>query len=325
MKKFLVIQTAFIGDAILATAVLEKLYQHYPNDQIDYMVRKGNEGLFDEHSFIQKLWVWDKKNGKYRQLLHLFRQVRQQKYDYVINLQRFASTGFFTAFSGAKHKIGFQKNPLSFLFTHKIKHQIKNGVHETDRNQRLIEHLTDSKTAPMRLYPTQQHADNVAQYQQQDYICVAPASVWFTKQFPPEKWIEFLSELPNKLQVYYIGATSDYALCEQIKTQTRGLNLAGKLNLLESAALMKNARMNYVNDSAPLHLASAVNANTTAIYCSTVPEFGFGPKAEHSFVVETSMKLACRPCNLHGKKQCPEKHFACAMSIKKEQLTTLQL
>jgi heptosyltransferase-2 len=46
MQKFLVIQTAFIGDAVLATALVEKLHQFYPEANIDFLVRKGNEGLF---------------------------------------------------------------------------------------------------------------------------------------------------------------------------------------------------------------------------------------------------------------------------------------
>jgi heptosyltransferase-2 len=112
VKKFLVIQTAFIGDAILATPVLEKLQQFYPDSQIDLLIRKGNESLFKEHPFLKKLHVWDKNQGKYRQLLKILMNVRKERYDYVINLQRFATTGWFSCFSKAKTKIGFTKNPF---------------------------------------------------------------------------------------------------------------------------------------------------------------------------------------------------------------------
>ena len=97
-------------------------------------------------------------------------------------------------------------------------------------------------------------------------------------------------------------------------------NLSGKLSLLESAALMKDAMMNYVNDSAPMHIASAMNAPVCAVYCSTVPDFGFGPLSEQSFVVEVKEKLSCRPCGLHGHKACPQGHFRCAMDIESNQL-----
>jgi heptosyltransferase-2 len=96
--------------------------------------------------------------------------------------------------------------------------------------------------------------------------------------------------------------------------------LAEELSLLASAALMEGAAMNYVNDSAPLHIASAMNAPVTAIFCSTVPAFGFGPLRENGRVVETAEKLDCRPCGLHGHRACPKGHFRCALGIGVEQV-----
>ena len=92
-------------------------------------------------------------------------------------------------------------------------------------------------------------------------------------------------------------------------------NLAGELSYLESCALMKGAKMNYVNDSGPLHMASAVNAPVTTFFCSTVPSFGFGPLSDQSTIIEVSEQLPCRPCGLHGHKSCPKKHFKCGNDI----------
>ena len=133
MKKFLIIQTAFTGDVILATSVAEKLHSRFPDTVIHFVLRKGNEGLLANHPFISKVYVWDKKQGKYSQLLNIAKQLRVEKYDRVINLQRFASSGFLTALSGGKEKVGFDKNPLSLLFTKKVKHGL-DGSHEVERN-----------------------------------------------------------------------------------------------------------------------------------------------------------------------------------------------
>lgn len=326
MQKFLVIQTAFIGDVVLSTAVVEKLHQSYPQSKIDFLVRKGNEGLLKHHPFLNEVLIWDKKSKKYKNLLRILKQIRRNKYDVVINIQRFAATGFLTVFSGAKQIIGFDKNPWSFLFTKKIKHIIStkdNYIHEVNRNQQLIEHLTDAVAAKPALYPSPADYEKVKQYKSFPYICVAPASVWFTKQYPKEKWISFINKLPTNTPVYLLGAPSDNELCNFITTQSANKNvhdLAGKLNFLESAALQKDALMNYVNDSAPMHFASAVNAPVTAIYCSTVPAFGFGPLSDKSFIVETEEYLPCKPCGLHGYPECPLGHFKCAYTIKDEQL-----
>lgn len=318
MKKFLIIQTAFIGDVVLATSVIEKLHQFYPESSIDFLLRRGNESLLDNHPYLNKVLVWDKKEGKYNNLKQINKQVQAVKYDVLINLQRFASTGFITAFSKAKVTIGFKKNPLSFAFGHTFKHKIGNGIHEIDRNQSLIAALTDKISAKPKLYPSKEDEKNVVKFQVSKYVCLAPISVWFTKQLPKEKWVELIdNKLEKDVKVYLIGGSDDFDACEEIKRTTKNevINLAGQLSLLESAALMKKATMNYVNDSAPLHIASAMNAPVTAFFCSTLPSYGFGPLSDNATIVEVKEKLKCRPCGLHGKKDCPKGHFKCGFGI----------
>jgi ADP-heptose:LPS heptosyltransferase len=363
VQKFLVIQTAFIGDVVLATALIEKLHAHFPEARIDLLVRKGNEALLAGHPFLHRVLVWDKKERKLNNLLKMIQLIRHEKYDKVINVQRFAATGLITAFSGAKETIGFDKNPLSRLFTRRIPHVISapprpghapagQALHETKRNQSLISAFTDGEPSRPRLYPTQADEDKIRPYTATPYITISPASVWFTKQYPKGKWIDFIRQLPKHppLTVYLLGAPPDRDLCQSIAAAaadpapstpaasappspadadpapstpagpTRIIDLSGQLSFLQSAALMRTAIMNYVNDSAPLHFASAVNAPVTAVYCSTIPAFGFGPLSDIRFIVETPEPLECRPCGLHGYKACPLGHFNCAHKIRDRQL-----
>jgi heptosyltransferase-2 len=324
MKKILVIQTAFIGDVVLATSLIENLHQQFPEVKLDILVRKGNESLFQSHPFLNQVLVWDKKNNKYQNWVGLLFKIRSSQYDLVLNAQRFAATGAWTAFSKAKIKIGFDKNPFSFLFTHVVVHQFsEKGQHEIDRNHQLLSSLFLTKVAMPKLYPTAADELAVSSYQQLPYLCIAPASVWFTKQFSIEKWVDLINEIPFKGPIYLIGGPGDKLLCDQILQKINRklvVNLAGRLSFLASAALQKKAVLNYVNDSAPMHFASAVNAPVVAVYCSTLPNFGFGPLSDKSFIVQTNEALACRPCGIHGKKQCPLKHFDCAKTIKMDQL-----
>lgn len=320
MQKFLIIQTSFIGDVVLATALAEKLHHQFPEAQIDFLVRKGNETLFAGHPFIKQVWVWNKKKNKFGNLIKLARKIRREHYDEVVNLQRFFSTGLLTILSGAKTKSGFDKNPLSFFFQVKKTHIIsaEGNEHEIERNQQLISDISGHTPALPRLYPQQNDIQHVAGLKNTPYICCAPASVWFTKQYPKSKWIEFIQKVPGDIPVYLLGGPDDSVLCEEIvqgSGNPRAQSLCGKLNYLASAALMKDALMNYVNDSAPMHFASAVNAPVTAIYCSTVTNFGYGPLSDVKYIVEINYPLHCRPCGLHGYKKCPELHFKCALDI----------
>ncbi len=323
-NKILIIQTASIGDVILATPLVEELHVLYPEARIDFLLKKGIEGVFEQHPFINQVLIWDKSKEKYQHLWSLLKAIRKTRYELVVNCQRFASSGFLTAFSSAKVTTGFTKNPLSILFSKRYVHSIINGdLHETERNLRLIGFLSPKPEVAMRLYPTQAHFARTSHYKTKKYICIAPASLWFTKQYPDYKWVDFVKVIPNDLMVYFMGSKNDVELCNRIIAESKSescLNLAGKLSFLDSAALMRDAQMNYVNDSAPLHIASSVNAPVCAVFCSTVTTFGFGPLSSHSVVVETSQKFDCRPCGLHGYNSCPKKHFACATSIQTQQL-----
>jgi ADP-heptose:LPS heptosyltransferase len=321
-EKILIVQTAFIGDVILATALIEKLHQAQPQAQLDFLLRKGNEHLLTAHPHLHRIWVFDKKGNKYLNLWQLILQLRKEKYDQLITVQRFATIGLLTLLAGARQTTGFDKNPFSRFFSRRVWHTF-HGKHEIERNQQLIAHLSDAQPALPKLYPSQEDFQHIARYQQGTYICIAPASVWFTKQFPVQQWLAFLSCLPPFLQVYLLGGSSDLSLCQQLASQSRHKRiqvLAGELSLLASAALMRGAVMNFVNDSAPLHLASALDAPTCAVYCSTVPRFGFGPLASQSYIVQLEEELYCRPCGIHGYKACPEGHFRCGHDIRLTQL-----
>lgn len=321
---FLIIQTASLGDVILSTPTVEKIHLFFPDSRIDFLTKKGNEGLFAGHPYINELLLWNKKDHKYSNLLKLLKLIRSKRYDYVINLQRHCSTGLLTAMSRAKYTIGFDKNPLHVFFTKSIKHQIgEANIHEVHRNLSLIEELTDSSFQRPVLRPSATDYHAIDRYSADIYYCLAPCSLWNTKQMPDSLWIELIQAIPSNAVVYLLGSKSDFEVCESIASRCKKQNiknLAGQLSLLESAALMSHAKMNFTNDSSPMHLASAMNAPVTAIFCSTTIEFGFGPLSDDSAVVETEEPLPCRPCGIHGHKRCPKGHYLCGYNIKTQKL-----
>lgn len=321
MDRILIIQTAFIGDVILSTPIIEKLHQHFPDAKMDFIVRKGNEGLLKGHPHLNSVFTWKKNKNKYANLIKLIYLVRSKNYDLVINVQRFAASGILTALSGGKIKVGFVKNPFSFAFTKKIGHRLI-GQHETSRNLSLVKDLTDADYVRPKLYPQEEDYEAVKKFQQSPYLVIAPTSVWKTKEYPLLKWVELILAQDEEWNIYLIGGPADFAICDEIielSEKQNITNLAGKLTFLESAALIEKAKITYVNDSAPMHMASSMNAKTNAVFCSTIPSFGFGPLADDSKVIETEKKMICRPCGLHGKRKCPLGHFDCAYSIQKDQ------
>lgn len=324
-QKILLIQTSFIGDIILFSTVIENLHRYLKDTRLDILINQHSETLYRHHPKIGKLWTWDKKKNKHKNLLKLISNIRSEKYDKVINFHRYFSTGLLTAASGASFRAGYEDNPFSFVYQQSAPFPFEKGLHEVDRNFQLLKKIfpelkgKELNRKPV-LYPSDADFEAVERYQQSEYVCMCPSSVWFTKQFPKARWAELINVLPFKGKIYLLGAPSDHALCEEIRgaDQDKVVNLAGKLSLLQSAALMSRGVINYVNDSAPLHLASAMNAPVCAFFCSTVTDFGFYPLSDFSKVVEVEEKLYCRPCGKHGHQACPEGHFRCALDIRVE-------
>ncbi len=307
MQRVLFIQTAFIGDAILGTAAVRAL--HHQGFQVDVLVRKGNEIFYQGQPNVNQVWVWDKKN-KWKSWWSLLNSVRNVKYDKIYLAQRFFTMGMFCLLSGASKKIGYSQGWWSQFYNVRIPHRWGDHVHEVQRLMDLVGSEKDYK-------PQLNVSSHAVTLPQEDYITISPASVWKTKQAPIAVWQQVLNKYLDK-KVIVLGGPSDVFFLENCLSQLQHPQMvikAGQYSLLQSGYVMKNAMMNFVNDSGPLHLCSATNAPVTAFFCSTVPAFGFGPLSDNSVVLENNEKLDCRPCGMHGHAQCPKGHFKCGNII----------
>jgi len=303
-----------LGDVILMTSMIESLAHYHEGEaEIHALVRAENAMVLSNNPHLAKVHSFEKRRKKYHNLRKTVQSIRQERFHVVFNCHRFASSGYVAVRSGAGVKIGFDKNPLSFGYTDVVKHTYGDDLHELDRNHALLQKgWADVSRKPPRLYPSPEDYEYVKEHSDPPFYVLAPASVWHTKQYPREGWLDLIGRLPHRSLL--IGGGNDIELCESIANQSKGraLTLAGKLTLLQSAAIVQNSLGVFANDSAPTHIGTAMNAPTHTVFCSTSPYFGFGPKASESFIHQTTEDLNCRPCGIHGKKKCPEGHFLCS-------------
>ncbi len=316
-RRVLFIQTAFLGDVVLATAALEAWHKAYPEDRIEFLVRKPMDQLFQGHPWLSRVLAWDKRpRVKGRDWRNLVRAVRRARYDVVINLHRHASSGILTALSLAPVRVGYASNPLAWRFTHRIPHRWGDGTHEVERHLTLLEPFLpslDQRVEPA-LYPLEEHIQEAKAVGAEGAVLVMPGSQWATKAWPEGQFARFLDDASDR--VVLMGSPAEHALCSRLADgRSHVSNAAGKVSLLGLVAAVGMARAVVANDSAPLHVASATNTPTVALFASTVPRFGFGPRATSQAVVEPASELACRPCGMHGRKRCPEGHFRCGWEL----------
>ena len=320
----LIIQTAFPGDVILATAFVADLSDRYPEAQLHMVVRRGCEDILADNPRIHRVFVWDKGHQRNRNLFRLSNELRNIGYDRVYNLQRYASSGFLTWRTGSPIRVGYSSNPLSIAFHESVKHRIPHPhetgfLHEVQRNRLLLDDQILPPRRPELYFTDVERLRATELVDSNPVVVIAPASNWFTKQWHEEGWSALIASIPPEISIFIVGGKEDVALGERLRGQNKQVtNLCGKLRFRETAALMEQAWHVFTNDSAPLHLASAVNAPTTAIFCSTIPQFGFGPLADYSRIVRSS--IACCSHGLHGARSCKEGHFSCSRSISEQQV-----
>ncbi len=320
--KFLIIQTAFIGDVILALPLVQVLRRNFPNSKIDFMLIPKTSELLKNHPDIDEVIVFDKKgNDKgLRGLIKISKIVSAKNYDVAIIPHRSFRSAVIPFLAGVKIRIGFDKSPFNFLYTNVVNYK---KIHEIERNLSLLEPLgikVNSKEFPT-LFPSdddKNYIDKILSNVGSKLIGIAPGSIWATKRWLKERFAELVGLLvKDGFAVVLIGGAEDFELCEEIKKHSGFkdvYNFCGKLSLLQSAELIRRCILLVSNDSAPMHIAVAMRTPVVAIFGPTIPEFGFYPYGDRDRVVQVE-NLYCRPCGIHGGRKCPEGHFKCMRLI----------
>ena len=298
----LVIQTAFLGDVVLSTPLLSALAERH--GAVDVVTTPLAAPLLETHPAVRQVFPYDKRGADrgWGGLKSLARRLREQAYAQAYLPHRSLRSAALAMLARIPARIGFAGG-WSFLYT-EARPKPRTG-HETERLLALANGAPGLYRPHLR--PTsedQQVADGLISG---DFVALAPGSIWGSKRWP------YYAELASKLAaaVVVVGGPDDAALGNEIvraveggQGRSRAVNACGRLTLRQSAALIGRARLLVTNDSAPLHLATAMGTPVVAVFGPTVTEFGFGPLRSGDVALGVE-GLECRPCSPHGPPACP--------------------
>lgn len=326
-NKILVIQTAFIGDAILTLPLIQVLKLNFPKSFIDVIVVPRAAEIFANHSAISKIIQYDKR-GSDKGLKGFWRlrtKLIAQKYDLILVPHRSLRSALLSWLLKPTMSIGFDKSAGSWLLKEIVRYN--SSYHEIERNLSLLNplNLPTAATELPQLYPSNQDVqfiDSILKdygaIRYRNIVAVAPGTIWNTKRWPAERFAAVCGQIASEdIAIVLVGGKEDAPLCKEVMEIAQAKNvfsIAGKLSLLQSAELIRRCKVLISNDSAPMHLAVAVGTPVVAIFGATVPEFGFAPRGPRDIVIQTN-GLKCRPCSIHGGDLCPIKTFNCMLSI----------
>ena len=320
---YLIIQTAFPGDAILTLPLIQELKSQDSAANIDVLCIPATQIIFEVSPSVNQVIVYDKKNKHkgIKEFIGLATKLRKNRYDKIYSPHRSARSALLSFITKAKESISFNISSLKFLYKTKVKY--RSDFHEVQRNLSLLgkTYLGDS----WKILPDVRIEDEIRDFANrltskinfQNVIVIAPGSVWETKKYPVEYFKEIASSLTELgYTVILVGSDEGTKLAEIIKGDNKNIfNLCGQLNFLHSISLMQKSKLVISNDSAPTHLAMCADVPVLTIYCSTVREFGFYPYNEGSKSISFD-ELDCKPCGIHGFNKCPKDHFKCGFELK---------
>ncbi|HTK55726.1 MAG TPA: glycosyltransferase family 9 protein [Gemmatimonadales bacterium] len=315
----LVIQTAFLGDVVLTIPLLQALAEEH--GPVDVVTTPGAASLIETHPSVRRVIRWDKNGKEGPGAWGLGKALKAEGYERVYLPHRSVRSALVAKLTGAPERIGFADAPLLARFLYTRTHPRSTDQHES---RRLLALLGDTVSAgDWRMVTTAEDDAKATAWLRErgiadGFVALAPGSIWGTKRWP------FYPELAALLgrQVVVIGGKEDAALGDAVVAAApdKAKSAVGQLSLRESAALIRKAALLVTNDSAPLHLATAVGTPILAIFGPTVPAFGYGPIRPGDRVAELTMD--CRPCSLHGPQVCPLGHHKCMKDQSPESILT---
>jgi len=294
------------------------------------MIKKQYTDLLRTNPHIHRLITVDTSGG-WQELRSIREQIKNRKYDLIVDIHKNFRSVYLKTGLPCK-KVSYKKYALKRFLLVRFGWNLYREVLPVI--QRYINSLSrfgiEYDLMGLEFHPDQQTQKDIdilltdqGLLKNKPTICIAPGAGLATKRWPVEKFTtvahKFIIEL--KTQIILLGDAQDQNLTREINEHLKGkaLDLAGKLSIMETACVMNHADMVITNDTGLMHLATALNKKTVAIFGPTTRELGFFPTFPMSRVIENN-DLKCRPCSHIGSKKCPKEHFKCMKNIDPEQV-----
>jgi len=317
--RIILIQTAWLGDNILSTPLVENLARV---GLVDVMTLPKWTEVYKNNPFVEEIIPFDKhgKDNGFIGLHRISRKLRGRKYDFAIIPQKWWRSAIIAKLAGIPERIGFADAPAKNLYTTTVPYITEK--HEIERLCELVRPLgLEPEIFAPKIYPSTEQILQakriLSDLDGEKLVAIAPGSAWRTKIYT--KYIQ-LAKILNDMnyKLLCIGSINDNNLCDKILPNSNKLNFAGKFSILETAAVLMHSSVLIANDSGAGHIASAVGTPVITIFGPTVPSQGFYPWGKSNKIIEIS--LDCRPCNPHGPRKCPLGHHKCMNDIPIEKI-----
>ncbi len=320
--KLLIIRFSSIGDIVLTTPVIRCLKNQLEGEvEIHYLTKKVYTDLLIHNPNIDKIHSIDKSTNE------VIDELKTEQFDYIIDLHRNLRSSRvkkkLKALSFSFEKLNWQKWLLVNFKVNKMP-----DLHIVDRYLATVSALgvvNDNKGLDYFLDDQVEQTVQLPSFIGSNYIALVLGANHATKRLSMEKLKELSKTITSSIVL--IGGKTDQIVGEELEKidPNRIFNAAGKMNLNQSAVLLKNADYVITPDTGMMHIAAAFQKKIISIWGNTVPDFGMFPYLakgmEHNSTIVEVKGLNCRPCSKIGYNKCPKGHFKCIQQIDLSKVT----
>lgn len=323
INNILVIRLSSLGDVVLTAPVFANLRHFLPETKISALTKNQYQDVFLNNPHINEVLTLDQQEN----LTSLITRIRKNKYDLIIDLHSNLRSHLLGLAAGVK-VIRYNKQSLNrYALLHL-------GTGTPALNKSVVERYLETLNflGPQQLNPetkiyltenetrtAQTLLENSGINPADIIIGLNPGAKWETKKWPLPNWVDFLIMCRNnKIKILVFGDDNDQSFISQIVKEIGEardflINLAGRTDLRQLMALIKQCRLLITGDSGALHIAQALDVPVLILLGPTVPEFGFIRSKKNDAILYKN--LPCRPCSLHGTNYCKRSDRICLAGI----------
>jgi heptosyltransferase III len=313
-KNILVIKLKQPGDVLVSSPVLAALKEAWPQARVTYLVPRAAADMVRAHPQLDKLLVADRRQETWSRSWRLLQTLWQARYDLVLELSGGDRGAFFTLATRAPERLGFERPGQPYwqrqsVFTRLLRRPpVK--MHMVEQNLEAVRAVGVEPQNPRLQFFWEDRVEarilnelETRGLKPKNFVVLHPGAGWRFKCWTAEGYARVIEYVQGvwKLPVVLTGsrAPHEQELIEEILGICRvaPINLAGQLTLQELGALIAKARFFFGTDSAPMHLAAAVNTPAVALFGPS-GAFNWGPWGEGHLVIQKEME--CVPCGQDG-------------------------
>ncbi|MBI4683847.1 MAG: glycosyltransferase family 9 protein [Nitrospirae bacterium] len=306
-ERFLIITTTGIGDTLWGTPAIKALKETYPECQIGVLTNPSGLELLKHNPNIDEIFIFKRGFNGILSLPSLLKTLRHKKFETAFIFHASDRIiwllAFFTGTSRIIGESGKSKG-LDFILSDSV--VLPEHLHGVEARLSLIKEVHSStKQKTIEMFLTEGDREWVKQLLKNKHIAkgsfvigLHPGAQKPYKCWPTENFISLGNALTEryKCSILITGDQDEKELADMLSSRIKNsINLAGDLNIRQTAALIEKFNIFITNDTGPMHIAFALTTPTVALFSPTNPDV-CGPYNAKGTTKVISKPIICNPC-----------------------------